>query len=135
MITERMKRIQPSALDTIDYDRDLLEKQLELDKVTIFLKADMSSPEPQDYIRTITRTENKLGKFERLRKELEAIALEYNRDVDELLLEFSEAGCSKRALIQRLQDQKEEQEELQKLERQEREKERKQREEEERLER
>lgn len=68
-----------------------------MDIVTITLRKEDETK--NEYSRSVKRSENKLGKFERLRKELEIIALEFGRDVDEVLMEFSEAGCSKKALI------------------------------------
>ena len=89
VILKRMKTIIPGSLDVTDYDEELLAKQLELDIVTITLIKE-TGPQalPQDYTRSVKRSENQEGKFQRLTKELELIALEHKRDLQEIFEEF-----------------------------------------------
>lgn len=68
-----MKNYLPTDFDLVDYDRELLKKQLDLETVEITLKRDAekeSEPENPNgapyYVRSVVRTTNEEGSFKRL---------------------------------------------------------------------
>jgi hypothetical protein len=56
--------------------------------------------------RTVERSDNTEGKFSRLRRELDTIAKEYGKNLDEIFELFSEVACSKRKLVEKLQKER-----------------------------
>ena len=72
----RMRKLLPQNLDLTDYDRDLLAKQLDLEKVMITLTKEEKKDEDvlmaqddeqvQYYVRTVVRQTNEEGMFSRL---------------------------------------------------------------------
>jgi hypothetical protein len=68
-----MKKYLPTNFDLVDYDRELLNKQLDLETVEITLKRDgerEADPEHQPgtpfYVRSVARFTNEEGCFRRL---------------------------------------------------------------------
>lgn len=68
-----MKKYVPTNFDLVDYDKELLKKQLDLETVEITLKrdaereADPENPEGAPfYLRSVFRYQNEDGMFRRL---------------------------------------------------------------------
>ena len=56
----------------------------------------MNSPDtPTGITRYVTRQEDMEAKFQRLNEELELIAKQYSREIEEIYTLFEEVGCSK----------------------------------------
>lgn len=76
-----MKKYIPTNFDLIDYDKELLKKQLDLETVEITLKRDAEKEaDPENpagmpfYERSVRRETNEEGMFRRLQQELLKIA-------------------------------------------------------------
>lgn len=109
-----MKRFIPSDFDLVDYDRELLKKQLDLETVEISLKrdhdkeleiqAEEGTPSIKPfYIRSVVKFNNEEGTFRRLQMELQKIAQEYGVNEEDIHMMFIEVSCSKKKLIETLQ--------------------------------
>ncbi len=66
-MTQRHKIYLPKDFDLVEYDQQLLEKQIELEIMRIKVN-------PGSNAREVTRQPNEIGKFNRLTRELEGIA-------------------------------------------------------------
>lgn len=102
-----MKKYLPTNFDLIDYDRELLKKQLDLETVQLILDRDGERESAENdghpfYVRSVKRFTNEEGMFERLRMDLQRIALDYGVDEDELNDTFYQVSCSKSKLIEML---------------------------------
>lgn len=93
----------PSNVDTTEYDRHLFQKYLDLE----IMRIKVHPPQSQDLkiVREVTRERNETGIFQRLMGELNAIAKEYRRELDEVLAIFADVNCSKASLRKVLQGQ------------------------------
>ena len=73
-----MKKYVPSNFDLVDYDKELLKKQLDLETVEITLTQDPEKAKeyelPIYYRRSVVRFPNEEGTFNRLQAELATIA-------------------------------------------------------------
>ena len=80
-LSRRMKKFVPSNLDLVDYDKELLKKQLQLETVEITLTKDEVKAKEYNldeyYRRTVKRFPNEEGMFKRLQSELIQIGQEY----------------------------------------------------------
>ena len=95
LVSKRHKVYIPTDFDLIDYDSHQLKKQIEFDKMTITI-TDTNCPDlPTGIKRYVTRQEDMEAKFRRLNEELESIAKQYSREIDEIYTLFEEVGCSK----------------------------------------
>lgn len=65
-----MKKFVPVNIDLVDYDKELLKKQLDLETVEITLKHDQDKAKEYDietyYARSVKRYPNEEGMFNRL---------------------------------------------------------------------
>ncbi len=95
LVSKRHKVFVPSDFDLTDYDSVQLKKQIEFDKMTIKITDTKSSETPTGIKRYVTRQEDMEAKFRRLNDELESIAKQYSREIDEIYTLFEEVGCSK----------------------------------------
>jgi len=103
LVSKRHKIFIPTDFDLIDYDSHQLRKQIEFDKMTITI-TETDSPDVSTGIkRYVTRQEDMEAKFRRLNEELESIARQYGREIDEIYTLFEEVGCSKDQLKKLLQ--------------------------------
>jgi hypothetical protein len=103
----RMKKFIPGNIDLVDYDRELLQKQLELQIMEITLKRDAEREAEADhpqgmpyYVRHVRRENNEEAMFRRLQEELSQIAKEYDRTEETINEMFIEVCCSKTKLIE-----------------------------------
>jgi hypothetical protein len=88
----------PSDFDLIDYDKAALQKQTEYEVMKIKI-ADMNCADsPNGIKREVIRYENVQAKFLRLQEELDSLAKQYSKDIDEIYSLFEEVGCSKEGL-------------------------------------
>ena len=104
----RNKKIHPTQIDRIQYDSEVLQKQMDLEEMTITLAPDEKLKElllgefkgqcqGLAYRRTVKRVNNEEGKFNRLLRELTALASEFGKDVDYIVSIYEYAsGCKKR---------------------------------------
>jgi len=73
-----MKVFVPTNYDLVDYDRDLMNKQLELEVMEITMTRDAGKEKeyevPCYYKRSVVRYSNEEGMFMRLQRELAEIA-------------------------------------------------------------
>jgi hypothetical protein len=79
-----MKTFVPTNFDLVDYDKELLKKQLDLETVEVTLKRDAErEAEPENlegapfYVRSVSRFTNEEGTFRRLQMDLSRIAQEF----------------------------------------------------------
>jgi len=106
----RMKQYIPQDFDLVDYDRELLKKQLDLETVRVTLKrdpereADPENPAGQPfYVRHIERETNEEGMFRRLQEELSKMAQQYSITDEDINDMFISVSCNKKKLIELLQ--------------------------------
>lgn len=90
---KRLRVFVPSNLDSIDYDRDLFKKQMQLETVEITLKRDQVKEEKFPELvpffrRTVIREKNEEALYERLLGELETIAKSYGVPIEEIFEMF-----------------------------------------------
>jgi hypothetical protein len=73
-----MKKILPSNFDLVDYDKELLKKQLDLETVVINITQNEDLAKKYEiypyYHRTWERAPNEEGMFKRLMQDLEVIS-------------------------------------------------------------
>ena len=73
-LSVRMKKFIPSNFDLVDYDKELLKKQLDLETVQVTLTKPESnlkkSEEDLIYTRSVVRFNNEEGTFNRLMNDL-----------------------------------------------------------------
>ncbi len=105
-----MKKYLPTNFDLVDYDRELLKKQLDLETVQVIMDRDAEREAAENdgrpiYVRSVKRFTNEEGMFERLRMDLQRIAQEYGVDEDKVNDTFFEVSCSKSKLIDVLKGQ------------------------------
>ena len=104
-----MKKFIPSDFDLIDYDEQLLKKQLDLETVRIILNRDAEREEEFQqvpyYLRTVERFTNEEGMFKRLMDDLERIGQEYGVEMEEIHKIYFDVSCSKTKLVERLKGQ------------------------------
>lgn len=105
----RMKKYLPGDFDLVDYDRELLKKQLDLETVTISLshvpEKDIENDGKSYYKRDVTRMTNEDGMNMRLFMDLQKIGQEYGVSEDDLNDLFFSVSCSKGKLIEALKGQ------------------------------
>ena len=108
-----MKKYVPTNFDLVDYDRELLKKQLDLETVEVTLKRDAErETEPENpegapfYVRSVIRFQNEDGMFLRLKQDLNRIAQEFSVEEEHLNTIFMQVGCSKSKLVEVLKGQK-----------------------------
>ena len=84
----RMKKYLPQNFDLVDYDRELLKKQLDLETVTVSLshipEKDIENDGKPYYKRDVTRMTNEDGMNMRLFMDLQKIGQEYGVSEDDL---------------------------------------------------
>jgi hypothetical protein len=72
-----MKRYVPKDFDLTDYDKELFQKQMDLETVEITLTPDAAKAIEFDvdtfYVRSVRRFPNEEGLFKRLQRELQEI--------------------------------------------------------------
>ena len=94
----------PTNFDLVDYDKELLKKQLDLEIVRITLERDAEREErycvDKYYSRKVVKMENEDGKFKRLCLELDQMSQEYGVHIEEVHKMFMEVSCSKSKLIE-----------------------------------
>ena len=100
-----MKKYLPTNFDLVDYDRELLKKQLDLETVQVIMDRDAEREAAENdgrpiYVRSVKRFTNEEGMFERLRMDLQRIAQEYGVDEDVVNDTFFGVNCSKSRLIE-----------------------------------
>ncbi len=102
----RMKKYLPSNFDLIDYDRELLKKQLDLETVTVSLshipEKDIENDGKPYYRRDVSRMTNEDGMNMRLFMDLQKIGQEYGVNEDDLNDIFFSVSCSKSKLVEAL---------------------------------
>jgi len=94
--SQRHKLYVPSNVDTTEYDKHLFQKYLDLEIMRV--KVQPAQTQDVKIVREITRERNEPGIFGRLMGELNVIAKEYRRELDEVLAIFSDVNCSKATL-------------------------------------
>lgn len=106
-----MRKYLPTNFDLVDYDRDLLKKQLDLETVQVVLNKEESVGLDQllegghnttTYVRSVSRFTNEEGTFMRLKMDLQKIGQEYGVSEDDINDIFFEVSCSKTKLIEHL---------------------------------
>ncbi len=102
-----MKKFVPTNFDLVDYDRELLKKQLDLETVEVTLKRDAErEAEPENpegapfYVRSVVRSQNEDGMFRRLQLDLQRIAQEFGVTEEEINEKFFAVNCSKTRLVE-----------------------------------
>lgn len=102
-----MKNFVPTNFDLVDYDRELLKKQLDLETVEVTLKRDAErEAEPENtegapfYVRSVVRSQNEDGMFRRLQLDLQRIAQEFGVTEEEINEKFFAVNCSKTRLVE-----------------------------------
>ena len=107
-LTLRMKQFIPPDFDLVDYDRELLKKQLDLETVEVILKRDIKeeidpeNPNVPNYVRSVTRCTNEEGMFRRLQMDLQIIGKEYGVEDEQVNEIYFQISCSKAKLIETL---------------------------------
>lgn len=107
-LTLRMKQFIPPDFDLVDYDRELLKKQLDLETVEVILKRDIKeeidpeNPNVPNYVRSVTRCTNEEGMFRRLQMDLQIIGKEYGVEDEQVNEIYFQVSCSKAKLIETL---------------------------------
>jgi len=76
-----MKIFVPTNFDLVDYDKELLKKQLELETVEVTMNRDAEKEKeyevPTYYKRAVVRFPNEEGMFMRLQRELDQMSQDY----------------------------------------------------------
>lgn len=97
-------------LDRTQYDKDILQKQMDLETMRITLKEEDSRMRDTflieyegqcgdvAYTRKITREANEEGKWRRLISEIEDMAFKYGVEFEEALKIFESVSCCKKSL-------------------------------------
>lgn len=106
-----MKQFIPPDFDLVDYDRELLKKQLDLETVEVILKRDINKEDIENlennqnvpnYVRSVTRCTNEEGMFRRLQMDLQTIGKEYGVEDEEVNNIYFAVSCSKAKLVETL---------------------------------
>ena len=106
-MAKRWSKLPGKPLDRTQYDKELLEKQLDLETIRVTLtktggKEILIKNEGQcgqdHFKRTTTREPNEEGRYRRLIKELDEIANQYGIALDEIMSKFESVSCSKHHL-------------------------------------
>ena len=105
---KRLALFHNKPIDRTQFDQELLDKQLDLETLSIELKDNETDKFQQQYEknggqcsgtgyrRIIERETNEEGKFKRLIKELEDMAKQYGITFDKALEIFESVSCSKK---------------------------------------
>eukprot|EP00347_Sterkiella_histriomuscorum_P011097 403373765 len=108
-LTIRMQKLLPKDFDIVEYDKELLQKQLDLETVEITLTQDAAKAIEFDvdvfYERAVRRFPNEEGMFRRLQMELSEIGQRYGVGDLEVNKMFIEVSCCKAKLIEVLERQ------------------------------
>ena len=106
----RLSKFHAKPIDRTQFDKELLEKQMDLEtmKITlqdeddkvrdVFLNECGGQCSHQPYKRVISRETNEEGRFKRLMTEIEQMANQYGVSLDDALETFEAVSCSKKHL-------------------------------------
>ena len=105
-MSKRLSKFHAKPIDRTQYDKELLNKQLDLEIIKIYITIQDDSIKQaflqehgqcsgKPYKRTTTKETNEEGKYQRLIKELEDLAHQYGIELEKALEIFESVSCSK----------------------------------------
>ena len=105
-MSKRLSRFHAKPIDRTQYDKELLNKQLDLEIITVKITVQDDSLKQaflieqgqctsKPFKRTTTKETNEEGKYRRLIKEIEDMAQEYGLEMEKALELFENVSCSK----------------------------------------
>lgn len=106
----RLSKFHAKPIDRTQFDRELLQKQMDLETMKITLQDEDDKVKDvflnecggqcchQPYKRVISRETNEEGRFKRLMNEIEQMANQYGVSLDYALETFEAVSCSKKHL-------------------------------------
>lgn len=105
-MSKRLSKFHAKPIDRTQYDKELLQKQLDLEIIKIYITIQDDSLKKaflqehgqcnmKPYKRTTTKETNEEGKYQRLISELEETAHQYGIELEKALEIFESVSCSK----------------------------------------